>query len=184
MAKKPCPKAVSQTLPTGHVTHCFPGVAAGQGTGFNEILPEQALAWVRTVQQDVGAKVRSVAKQEYGNVFVPWWTKHRETQGVRMSQRSSLLGGALVQESRLWVTPQMCQFPAARAYRTLFFECCPRGPTCHSGSLPPIGETRRDEQLFWKRNWEGGQEMAKSAKCFLRAQISSPEPTWKRYWAW
>lgn len=59
----PRPRAVS--------THGFPWTTAGQGARFDEILPEEVLAGVRTVQEDVGTEESPVSKQEDGNVFVP-----------------------------------------------------------------------------------------------------------------
>ena len=65
--ESPIQSCVSDPSPT----HDFPGIAAGQGAGFDEILPEQMFAWLRTIQQDVGAEIGSVPKQEYGTVFIP-----------------------------------------------------------------------------------------------------------------
>lgn len=146
--KKALSKSCVPALPTGHATHCFPGVAAGQGTGFNEILPEQALAWLRTVQQDVGAKIGSVAKQEYGNVFVPWWTKQRDAQGVQMTQKSSLLGGALVLgEQALGYSPRCANSWQQELMGLCSVSAAHEVPLAILG-LPPIGEARREEQLF------------------------------------
>lgn len=48
-AKYPCPFSSLHSA-TAVTTHRFPGTAAGHGAGFDEVLPEQVFAGVRTIQ--------------------------------------------------------------------------------------------------------------------------------------
>lgn len=50
----------SAPYPRAVATHHFSRTAAGQGAGFDEVLPEEAFAGVGAVQQDVGAEEGSV----------------------------------------------------------------------------------------------------------------------------